>query len=40
MYKHSVRVGSWKLLDFDIILGQGDELFKSVRINKSLAMDE
>ena len=40
MYKHSVRVGSWKLLDLDIILGQGDELFKSVRINKSLAMDE
>ena len=41
MYKHSVffiiysavkRVGLWKLLDLDIILAQGDELFKSVRI--------
>ena len=40
MYKHSVRVGLWKLLDLDIILAQGDELFKSVRINKLLAVDE
>ena len=40
MYKHSVRVGLWKSLDLDIILAQGDELFKSIRINKLLAVDE
>ena len=34
------RVGLWKLFDLDIILAQGNELFKSVGINKPLAVDE
>ena len=34
------RVGLWKSFDLDIILAQKDELFKSVRINKPLAVDE
>ena len=33
-------MGLWKSLDLDIILAQGDELFKSIRINKPLAADE
>ena len=33
-------MGLWKSLDLDMILAQGDELFKSVRINKPLAVDE
>ena len=33
-------MGLWKSLDIDITLAQRDELFKSVRINKTLAVDE
>ena len=40
IYSAVKRVGLWKSLDLDIILAQGDELFKSVRINKPLAVDE
>ena len=32
IYSAVKRVGLWKSLDLDIILAQGDELFKSVRI--------
>ena len=31
IYSAVKRVGLWKLLDLDIILAQGDELFKSVK---------
>ena len=49
MYKHSAcfycllncqKVGSVEIVRFRYIDAQGDELFKSVRINKSLAGDE
>ena len=40
IYSAVKRVGLWKSLDLDIILAQGDELFKSVRINKPLAVNE
>ena len=40
IYSVVKRVGLWKSLDLDIILAQGDELFKSIRINKPLAVDE
>ena len=40
IYSVAKRVGLWKSLDLDIILAQGDELFKSIRINKPLAADE
>ena len=40
IYSAVKRVGLWKSLDLDIIFAQGDELFKSVRFNKPLAVDE
>ena len=40
IYSAVKRVGLLKSLDLDIIFAQGDELFKSVRINKPLAVDE
>ena len=40
VYSAFKRMGLWKSLDLDTILAQGDELFKSVRINKPLAVDE
>ena len=40
IYSAVKRVGLCKSLDLDIILAQGDDLFKSVRINKPLAVDD
>ena len=39
VYSAVKRMGLWKSIDLNI-LAQGDELFKSVRINKPLAVDE
>ena len=40
IYSGFKRVGLWKSLDLNIILAQGDELVKSVKINKPLVVDE
>ena len=40
IYSAVKREGLWKLLDLDIRFRQGHELFKSVTINKPLAVDE
>ena len=40
IYSAVKREGLWKSLDLDIRFRQGHELFKSVTINKPLAVDE